>query len=190
MITRLIVTWDYKEFVKILRSFIIVRMTWQYIICGDNEISEYKIFWFFHDNITFFDCRFSMISRLIVTWEDKEFMKIGGSFMIVRMTGQYTICGDKEISDFKIPFIFTIKNIIKWYTSYEDMKHYDWTRHNLWVQRILRLQNLFHFRYLQDDRKIHNLWGHNRTLETIMFHEFNRSSLLEIERTFVKLMDC
>ena len=60
----------------------------------------------------FFDCKFSMISRLIISWQDKEFMKICGSFMIVRMTLQYTICGDNEISDYKIPFIFKIYNII------------------------------------------------------------------------------
>ena len=52
-------------------------------------------------------------------------MKICGSLMIVKKTGQYTICGDNEISDYKIPFIFKICNIIKRYTSYEDMKYYD-----------------------------------------------------------------
>ena len=84
---------------KIFGSFIIVKMTWQYTICGDNEISDYKILWFFHDDINFFDCKFSMISRSTVTCQDKEFMKICASFMIVRMTGQYTICGDNEISE-------------------------------------------------------------------------------------------
>ena len=39
-------------------------------------------------------------------------MKVCGSFMIIRMTGQYTICVDNEISDYKIPFIFKIYNII------------------------------------------------------------------------------
>ena len=121
----------------------------------------------------FFHCRFSMISRLIVISNNKEFVKILGRLKIDRITWQYTICGINEISDYKIPFIFKIYNTIKWYTSYKDIKHYDWTRHNLWVQRILRLQNLFHFHYLQDERTIHNLWGHNRTLETIMFHSFN-----------------
>ena len=37
---------------------------------------------------------------------------------------------------------------------------------------------------------IHNLWGHNRTLETIMLGAFNRSSLLKDKRTFVKLIGC
>ena len=42
-----------------------------------------------------------MISRLIVTCEDKEFMKICVIFMIARMSQQYTICGPNEISDYK-----------------------------------------------------------------------------------------
>ena len=40
-------------------------------------------------------------------------MKICGSFMIVRMTGQYIIIGDNEISDYKTPFIFIFYIIIK-----------------------------------------------------------------------------
>ena len=44
-----------------------------------------------------------MFSRLIATCENKEFTKICGSFMIVRMTKQYTICGHNEISDTKFP---------------------------------------------------------------------------------------
>ena len=138
----------------------------------------------------FFDCKFSMISRLIATCQGKEFTKNCRSFMIVRMTGQSTICGDSEISDHKIRFIFKMYNTIKWYPSCEELKHYDWTRHNLWVQRILRLQNIFRFCYLQDDQTIYNLWGHHRYLETIMLHTFNRSRLLKNKRAFVKFIDC
>ena len=58
--------------------------------------------------------------------------------MIVMMNGQNTIYGDNEISDHKMQFIFIIYDTIKWYPSCEDMKVYDWTRHNLRVQRILR----------------------------------------------------
>ena len=50
-------------------------------------------------------------------------------------------------------------------------------------------KNLFHFRYLQVDITIQNLRGHNRTLETIMLHPFNRSSLLKYKITFVKFVD-
>ena len=51
-----------------------------------------------------------MISRLIVTSHDKEFTKSCGSFMIVRTTKRYTICGHNEISDQKIFFVFIIDN--------------------------------------------------------------------------------
>ena len=58
MISRLIVILDYKEFVTILGSFIIVKMTWQYTICGDNDISDYKLLWFFHNDIKFLSVSF------------------------------------------------------------------------------------------------------------------------------------
>ena len=61
-----------------------------------------------------------IITRLIVTWEDKECTKTCGSFMIVKMTEQYTICGHNEIFDYKISFNIMIYNIITRYTC-EDM---------------------------------------------------------------------
>ena len=90
----------------------------------------------------FSHCRFSMISRLIVIWNYKEFVKILGRLKIVRMTLQFTICRINEISDYKIPFIFKIYNTIKWYTSYEDIKHYDWTRHNVSTENITITKSL------------------------------------------------
>ena len=159
----------------------------RYVLKFSFRESLFPVFIF---DIKLFDARFFLISKCVVTCEEKEITKTCGSFMIVTMTGQYVICGHNEISHYKISFIFTIHNIIKRYTIREDMKHYVWIRHNLWVQRILWLQNLFRFRYLQDDQTIHNLWGLNRTLEDIMLHAFNKSTFLKIKRTFVKLIDC
>ena len=50
---------------------------------------------------SFLTVGFSMISRVIVTCDDKEFMKICVSFMIARMSEQYIICGHNEISNCK-----------------------------------------------------------------------------------------
>ena len=43
-----------------------------------------------------------MISRCVVTCENKEITKICGTFMIVTMAEQYTFCGQNEISHYKI----------------------------------------------------------------------------------------
>ena len=112
--------------------------------------------WLFHDGMSY-----SFLLERACLWflQKTKFcdcMFFHDFKMCCRMIGQYTICGDNDLSDYKMQFNFTYYNIIKWYTSCEDMKHYDWTRHNLWVQRIPRLQNLFHFGYLQDDQTIHN----------------------------------
>ena len=102
-----------------------------------------------------------MISRLTVTCEDKELTKTCGSFMIVRMTEQYTICGHNEMSDCKILFVFIIYDIIKYYTTCEDMKHYDFKTcgifHCLSKIQFVDTDNTlitksFSFCYLEDDR--------------------------------------
>ena len=56
-----------------------------------------KFFVFLHDDIKFFDCRFSIVLKVITTCEDKEFIKIHVSFMITRATEQSG--GHIEISD-------------------------------------------------------------------------------------------
>ena len=56
---------------------------------------------------------------MIITCEDKEFVKIHVSFMITRTTEQSG--GHIEISDKKIFFIFIIENIIKLYAVCEAM---------------------------------------------------------------------
>ena len=78
-----------------------------------------KSFVFFHDDIKFFDCRFSIVLKVIITCEDKEFVKIHVSFMITRTAEQSG--GHIEISDKKIFFIFIIENIIKLYAVCEAM---------------------------------------------------------------------
>ena len=52
-----------------------------------------------------------MISKLIAACEGKEFTKACGTFMIVKMTGQYIIHGDNEISDYKMSFIFRARAV-------------------------------------------------------------------------------
>ena len=56
-----------------------------------------KSFAFFHDDIKSFDCRFSIVLKVIITCEDKEFIKIHVSFIITRTTEQSG--GHIEISD-------------------------------------------------------------------------------------------
>ena len=67
-----------------------------------------------------------MILGLTATCEGKEHTKSSESVRIVRMTGQYTICGDNKISDEKISFILTITQ-------------HNQTRQNLWEHETLRL---------------------------------------------------
>ena len=56
---------------------------------------------------------------MIITCEDKEFVKIHVSFLITRTAEQSG--GHIEISDKKIFFIFIIENIIKLYAVCEAM---------------------------------------------------------------------
>ena len=81
--------------------------------------------WCLYVTKSFLTVGFPMISRCVVTCEDKEITKICWNFMIVIMAEQYIFCGHNEISHYKISFIFTIYNIIKWYTACEDMTHYN-----------------------------------------------------------------
>ena len=54
-----------------------------------------------------------MISRLILPGEGKEFKNSCGNFMLVRVTGQYTVCEDNKSLITKSHSFFTIYNIIK-----------------------------------------------------------------------------
>ena len=76
-------------------------------------------------DIRFFDYKFFHDFKMCLTCKDKEITKTCGSFMIVTMTGQHTICVHNEISYYKISFTFTIYNIIKRYKTCEDMENYD-----------------------------------------------------------------
>ena len=79
----------------------IVRMTGQYIICGDNEISHYKIPFIFIIYNTINDTQV-VRTRNITTEQD-------------------TICGYRECCDYKIFSIFVIYKMTKQYTICEDI---------------------------------------------------------------------
>ena len=86
---------------KILGSLIIVRMSWQYTTCGDNEISVYKIPFIFKIYNIINDTQ--VVRTLNITTE------------------QDTFSGYKEYYDYKIFSIFVIYKMIEQYTTSEDI---------------------------------------------------------------------
>ena len=61
------------------------------------------------NHIKFFECiLFSVMSSVIITCEDNEFIKTCLSFMIIRTTEQYSVCGHIEVSDQKMLIISSL----------------------------------------------------------------------------------